>query len=264
MQKTLLSSVIISFLILPTFAIYSGIRDEKLVKVDAPKLATNMYDKKITADIIEKYDYKTADGAYTSGRWKVQNEKDENLNVIGVSICTDNDESLNFKNIKIGNYCWCNIESIDNYRISSQWHNIKEFNNYKFDESKYADNKQQAQKQLVRDKNIADCFFKCASSCQEKHADLIHKVDGFYVCGDALYKLQNARCTIDNKFINAASILVFNDMAEIQILGGGSIIFTPENNSDYVGEYEDAQIYLKVKNNEVHVGRKKLSMKECL
>lgn len=265
MGKNLLSAIL-SFCVLPVFAIDCQYRDEKLIKVDAPKLATDMYNKTITADGINRRDYKTADGAYTSGRWKVQNEKDENLNVIGVSICTDNDESLNFKDIKIGNYCWCNIESIDNYRISSQWHSIKEFNSYKFDESKYANNEKLAkQKQEeTKDKNIQDCFANCADSCLIKRSNLIHKINGFYICDDALYKLQNVRCTIDNKFINATSILVFNDMAEIQILGGGSIIFTPDDNSDYIGDYNNAPIYLKVKNKEIYVGRKKLFMKECL
>ena len=159
-----------------------------------------------------------------------------------------------------------NIESIDNYRISSQWHSIKEFNSYKFDESKYANNEKLAkQKQEeTKDKNIQDCFANCADSCLIKRSNLIHKINGFYICDDALYKLQNVRCTIDNKFINATSILVFNDMAEIQILGGGSIIFTPDDNSDYIGDYNNAPIYLKVKNKEIYVGRKKLFMKECL
>ena len=269
-MKKILLSVILSFWFFPTFAIDCGGRDEKLVKVDAAKLATNMYDKVISADKIEKYNYKTADGVYTSGRWKVQNEKDKNLNVIGVSICIDNDENLNFKNIKMGNYCWCNVESIDNYRISSQWHKRKEYKYHKFDETKY-DGKKESVKEAAKqrekeakEKSIQDCFNDCASACQENRDSLIHKINGFYVCDDALYKLQNARCTIDNKFINAASILVFNDMAEIQILGGGSIIFTPENNFDYVGEYENEPIYLRVKNKEIYVGRTKLSMKECL
>ena len=269
MKRNLLA-VILSFFILPTFAINCEDMDEKLVKVDAPKLATNMYDKKITADKIERYNYKTADGAYTSGRWKIQNEKDENLNVIGVSICADNDESLNFKNIKIGNYCWCNIESIDNYRISSQWHKRKEYKYHKFDESKYEGKKdtvkEAAKEKEAKEKSIQDCLDDCASACQENRDSLIHKINGFYVCDKALYKLQNVRCTIDNNFINATSILVFNDMAEIQILGGGSIIFTPDqmNPSYYTGKYEKSPIYLKVKNKEIHVGRKMSSMKECL
>ena len=265
MEKFLLS-VILSFFVLPGFAIDCQDRDEKLVKVDAPKLATDMYNKTITADGIKRRDYKTADGAYTSGRWKVQNEKDENLNVVGVSICSDNNESLDFKNIKVGNYCWCNIESIDNYRISSKWYHIEEYNNYKFDVSKYKDNENLAkQKQEdMKNNNIQDCLANCAKSCLTKRSSLIHKIDGFYVCDDALYKLHNVRCTVDNKFINATSILVFNDMAEIQILGGGSIVFTSENNSDYIGEYDNLPIYLKVKNNEIYVGRKKLWLTECL
>lgn len=265
MEKFLLS-VILSFFVLPVFAIDCQNRDEKLIKVDAPKLTTDMYNKTITADGINRRNYKTADGAYKSGRWKAQNEKDENLNVVGVSICSDNNESLDFKNIKVGNYCWCNIESIDNYRISSKWHNIKEHDSYKFDENKYKDNEKLAkQKQEeTKDKNIQDCFSNCANSCLMKRSSLIHKIDGFYVCDDALYKLQNVRCTIDNKFINATSILVFNDMAEIQMLGGGSIIFTLDNNSNYIGEYDNLPIYLKVKNNDIYVGRKELFVKECL
>ena len=261
--------VFLSFFCLPGFAIdcQDGM-DEKLVKLEANKLGTNMYDKKISADKIEKWDYKSSTGAYTSGRWALQNEKDNNLNVFGVSICTDSDEILNFKNINIGPYCWCNVESVDNYRVSSEWKNVKEYKRHKFDETKYENKKDMARQKEkeAKEKNIQDCMNECSSTCQSKHSSLIHKINGFYVCEKSKYKLLNARCTVDNKFITAKSILVFDDIAEIQLLGGGSIIFTPENtnSSNYVGEYENLPIYLQIKNNGIYVGRNTYSMQECL
>ena len=222
MRKFLLF-VFLPFFCLPGFAIdCQDVTDEKLVKVEADKLDTNMYNKKISANKIEKWDYKSADGAYTSGRWTLQNDKDTNLNVIGVSICTDNDEFLNFKKIKIGPYCWCNVESVDNYRVSSEWKNVKEYNSHKFDETKY-ENKKDVAKQKekeAKEKNIQDCLDDCSVMCQLKYSSLIHKINGFYTCEKSKHKLQNVRCTVDNKFINAKSILVFGDIAEIHQFGG--------------------------------------------
>lgn len=242
--------------------------DDKLIKVESNKIGTNMYDKKISADKIEKWNYKSVDGAYTSGRWVLQNEKDDKLNVVGVAICADNNTNLAFKNINMGPYCWCNVESVDNYRVSSKWQNVKEYNSHKFDESKYINNKEMAmqKEKEAKEKNIQDCMNNCSSVCQTKHSGLIAKINGFYTCEKSKYKLQNVKCTVDNKFITVKSILVFNDIAEIQLLGGDSIIFAPENpNSfNYVGEYENAPIYLQIKNNKIYVGHKSYSMQECL
>lgn len=242
--------------------------DDKLIKVESNKIGTNMYDKKISADKIGKWDYKSGDGTYTSGRWILQNEKDDKLNVVGVAICADNNAILNFKNINMGPYCWCNVESVDGYRVSSKWQNVKEYNRHKFDESKYINKKEIAiqKEKETKEKNIQDCMNECSATCQTKDADLISKINGFYTCEKSKYKLQNVKCTVDNKFINAKSVLVFDDIAEIQLLGGDSIIFTPENtnSSNYVGEYDNAPIYLQIKNNKIHVGHKSYSMQECL
>ena len=268
MRKFLLF-VFLSFFVSSGFAIdcQDGM-DEKLIKVESDKLGTNMYNKKISADKIEKWDYKSADGAYTSGRWSLQNEKDNNLNVMGVAICIDDEEILNFKNINIGPYCWCNVESVDNYRVSSEWKNVKEYKKYEFDETKYENKKDLAKQKEkeAKEKNIQDCLADCSAACQSKYSNLIRRINGFYICEKSKYKLLNARCTVDNKFITAKSILVFDDIAEIQLLGGGNIIFTPENtnSSNYVGEYEHLPIYLQIKKNEIYVGRKSYSMQECL
>ena len=268
MRKFLLF-VFLPFVCLPGFAIdcQDG-TDEKLVKMETNKFDTQSHTKKISANKIESWDYKRGDGVYTSGQWILQNEQDENLTVIGVSICADNGEVLNFKNINIGPYCWCNVESVDNYRVSSEWKNVKEYKRHKFDETKYENKKDLARQKEkeVKEKNIKDCMDECAATCQSRHSSLIHKINGFYICKKSNHKLQNARCTVDNKFINAKSVLVFDDMAEIQLLGGGSIIFTPENmnGSNYVGEYENAPIYLKIKGKGIYVGRKSYSMQECL
>lgn len=260
--------LILSLCVFGAFALDCQDADEKFVKVDAPKVDTSMYDKKLSTDKIENVGYKSTEGLYTSGRWSLKSSKDDNLNVMGASICNNNDENLDFKNIKKGNYCWCNIESIDTYRVSSKWSFLKEHDTYKFDESKYADkpNMAQQKERETKDKNVQDCLDNCAKSCQEKYATFIHKIDGFYVCGKSLYKLENARCVVDNKFVNAKSILVFDDVADIQLLGGGSIILTRENENkfDYVGEYESGKVYLKVKNGGIYVGRKASSVQECL
>ena len=269
MRKFLLF-VFLSFFVSSGFAIdcHDGM-DEKLVKVEANKLDTNMYDKKISANKIEKWDYKSANGSYATGRWMLQNEKNNNLNVVGVSICADNDEILNFKDINIGPYCWCNVETVDNYRVSSDWKSVKEYKRYKFDETKY-ENKKDIAKQKekeAKEKNIQDCLNKCSESCRERHGSMIHKINGFYKCDSAVYKLQNARCVIDDKYINAKSILVFDDIAEIQKLGGGSIVFTRDDSNknafDYVGKYDGENLYLRLKNKQIYIGRKTYLMKEC-
>ena len=260
--------LIVSFCVSTALALDCQDADEKFVKVDAPKVDTSMYDKKLSVDKIESVDYKSADGAYTSGRWSLKSSKDDNLNVMGVSICNDSDENLDFKNIKKGNYCWCNIESIDTYRVSSKWRKGREFKLRQFDETKYTNKQEQLQQKIKEDKGkkIQECMDNCAKTCQEKYATLIHRIDGFYVCGKSLYKIENARCVVDNKFINAKSILVFDDIADIQLLGGGSIILSRENENkfDYVGEYESGKVYLKVKNGGIYVGRKASSVQECL
>ena len=95
----------------------------------------------------------------------------------------------------------------------------------------------------------------------------INLVDDSYTGGRATYKLENARCVIDNKFVHAKSILIFDDMAEIQILGGGSIVFKREEDNklfDYVGKYQGDTIYLRLKDKQIFVGRNKYSAKECL
>ena len=160
------------------------------------------------------------------------------------------------------------MESVDNYRVSSEWKNVKEYKRYDFDETKYENKKDLAKQKEkeAKEKNIQDCLSDCSAACQSKHSSLIHKINGFYICEKSKHKLLNARCTVDNKFLSAKAILVFDDIAEIQLLGGGSIIFTPENtnSSDYVGEYEYLPIYLQIKKDGIYVGRKSYSMQECL
>jgi len=252
------------------FAIDCGDMDEKLVILDnASKLDTNIYDEKGAHNKIELVDYKLIDGSYTGGRWSSRNKQDSNLNVSGFAICIDNDEYLNITNINRGPYCWCRVEKVDNYSVGSIWESIKEFDNHEFDESKYEGKKDKAEqkKKEVEEKNIQDCMRNCATACQERRANLIHKINGFYNCGRAIYKIQDARCVIDNKFVHAKSILIFDDMAEIQILGGGSIVFKREENNklfDYVGKYQGDTIYLRFKSKQIFVGRNKYSAKECL
>ena len=252
------------------FAIDCGDMDEKLVILDnASKLDTNIYDEKGAHNKIEWVDYKLIGDSYTGGRWSSRNKQDSNLNVSGFAICIDNDEYVNITNINRGPYCWCRVEKVDNYRVSGNWEKIKEFNRHKFDETKYEGKKDKAlqKKKEIEEKNIQDCMDNCATACQDRRANLIHKINGFYNCGRATYKIQDARCVIDNKFVHAKSILIFDDMAEIQMLDGGSIVFKREENNklfDYVGKYQGDTIYLRLKNKQIFVGRNKYSAKECL
>lgn len=242
---------------------------EKLIKIDAARLDTNMYNKKVSADTIESWDYKLVSDSYNGGRWSLKNEKDDNLNVSGVAICIDSDENFDFKRINRGPYCWCGLRTIDNYDVSSDWRYAREYKSHKFDENKYAgkpDKARQAERE-AKEKNIQDCLNKCSESCQGRHGSMIHKINGFYKCDSAVYKLQNARCVIDDKYINAKSILVFDDIAEIQKLGGGSIVFTRDDSNknafDYVGKYDGENLYLRLKNKQIYIGRKTYLMKEC-
>lgn len=268
-MKKILLAVELIFVALPGFAIDCGDMDEKLVILDASKLDTNMYNKKGVHDKIEWVDYKLIGDSYSGGRWMLKNEKDDNLNMSGFAICTDNDSDFNLKNINRGSYCWCNVETVDNYRVSSNWEKVRKFNSHKFDESKYEGKKDKAaqKEKEAREKNMQDCMYSCSTACQERGASMVHKINGFYSCGRAISKLENARCVIDNKFINVKSILVFDDMAEIQILGDGSIVFKREENNklfDYVGKYQGDTIYLRLKDKQIFVGRNKYSAKECL
>ena len=269
-MKNILLFAIISFFISPGVAIECGDMDEKLVQIDAQKLNTKMYDKKVFANKIETWDYKLISDSYKGGIWSLKNEKDDNLNVSGVAICIDNAESFDFKRINRGPYCWCGLRTVDNYDVSSDWHYAHEYKFNKLDESKYAnkpDKIWQAEKE-VQEKNTQDCMNKCAESCQEQQNDMIHKINGFYKCDKSVYTVQNMRCVIDDKYINAKSILIFDDIAEIQKLGGGSIVFTRDDTNknvfDYVGKYNDETLYLRLKNKQIYIGRKIYSMKECL
>ena len=244
------------------FAIDCGDMDEKFVKIEGMKLTTNIYNKEVSASKIDKYDYKMLEGDYVGGKWILQNEKDTNLNVSGVSMCIDDDLNVDFKNIVKGEYCWCKVNFVDNYRVSSQWQKVKKYDAYTLNESK--PNIEQ-QKIFVKEQNIQDCMNNCATSCQKNQSGLFRDIDGFYVCGSAIHKLSDARCVIDNKFINAKSILVFDDIAEIQIRDGGNIVFARENENDfyYVGKYNGINAFLRIKNNKIYVGMDRYLMKEC-
>lgn len=257
MKKNLLVCCL-SLFVSSGFAIECQNMDEKLISLDASKLNTNVYNKKVSANKIEWIDYKLINNSYTGGRWQLKNKEDDNMNASGFAICVDNDQDLNFKNIVRGPYCWCNVDTVDNYRVSGNWYKSKEFDRHQFDE------KDESKKGAAKEKNIQECMNDCAKYCQDRYATLIHTINGFYNCGRAIYKLQDVRCVIDKKFVNAKTILVFDDMAEIQMLGGGSIVFTPENDNVYVGKYENDIIYLKLKNKSIYVGRDKYSENECL
>ena len=242
--------------------------DEKLIKIDATKIDTTLYSKKIKHNEIERLAYKNMD-SYAGGRWSSQNEKDTNLNVSGVAICVDSDVNVNIKNINVGPYCWCALRSIDNFDVSSNWTYAHEYSSHKFDDDEYADKPDKAAKKEkeAKDKNIQDCLKRCAESCQSHQASMIHKINGFYKCDKSLYKSMDARCVLDNKFIHAKYISIFDDVAEVRLAGGGSIVFTREpddkNNFDYVGKYDGDAVYLRWKKNSIYIGRKIYSLQEC-
>ena len=149
---------------------------------------------------------------------------------------------------------------------------IRNFNQYKFDENEYADKpgheyKAKQKKEKIEARNINDCMNNCALQCQSKLSSLVRGVRGYYVCDNATYKLTNVKCVIDKKFIKAKSVLVFDDIAEIQT-SSDSIVFIRDTNDKkdfvYIGKYDNDTVYLKVKNKRIYVGRKSYSMEECL
>ena len=86
---------------------------------------------------------------------------------------------------------------------------------------------------------------------------------GYYVCGDALYKMKNVICTINKQLVKAKAILVFDDVAEIQTKNE-SIVFTRDENGTYVGTYDYLPVYLKTKGDKIYVGTNNDPDEECL
>ncbi len=233
--------------------------DEKFVPIKDNQIGYSMYNEALKTEKME---------GLNGTEWKLRNKTSYDQNVIGHALCLDTEEFSENSN-KTGPHCFCKIKEIDNYKVLSDWTNVEHYQNHVFDENKTYSSEmaKRMQKKNIEDQNKRDCMYNCPNTCQSKLYKLIKTVRGFYVCDKALYKISNVRCTIDNKFVKAKNILVFEDIAEIN-MGDSSILFTKstENTQDltYVGEFEYEPVFLKVQNNTIYVGRKTYSMEECL
>lgn len=242
---------------------------EKLVKITGDQIGYSMYNETVYANKLGKcgdYDFKC--DSETGGKWKLRNkDKPDDFNITGQALCLDSTEFNT--NAKIGPYCYCKIQEIDNYKVLSDWINVEFYQNNIFDENKKysSETEKTRQKNQINDKNNQECMNNCAHTCQSRLYKLIKTVHGYYVCAKALYKMTNVLCGIGDKIIKAKTIQVFDNIAEIN-MGDTSIIFTKDSlNSKetiYTGEFEYEPVYLKIQNNSVYVGHKLYSMEKCL
>lgn len=242
--------------------------DEKFIKIDGNQIGYSMYNESLYANKLIACENKLDCGLYTGGEWALKNNKSDDFNIKGVSLCLDSDEYNKDKN-KAGPYCHCRIQELDNYKVLSDWFVVNYFQDNTFDESKQYSSAQQQEyeKQKIAHENTKDCMNNCAEKCKSNLYRLIKTVYGYYDCGTALYKKTNVKCIINNKFINVKNLFVFDDVAEIN-MGDNSIGFARDkSNVDdliYIGKFEYNTIYLKVKNNQIYVGRTEYSMEECM
>ena len=261
--------MLIFFLTTPTFALDCQDKDERLIKIDSSQIGYTIYNKKQYANKLEKCDYKFVCGLYTDGDWKRVNSQDsKNFNILGSSLCL-NAPDYNAENNTYGSYCWCNITEIDNYKVAADWAYIKKFEKYVFDENKHKTNEKMTdyEKERINELNLKDCMNNCADLCQSNLYQSISKVQGYYVCDKALYKIANVKCAVNKKFINAKNISVFETSAQIET--DNKIIYFEQDKSHtkdliYIGEYEYNKVYLKVNKGKIYVGHQDYSLEECM
>jgi hypothetical protein len=238
--------------------------DEKLIKIKGTDIGYAMYNKKTYAQKLEKCDYKFM-CLYTGGEWAIENKESKDLNVTGISSCLNSDV-YDKNNNAYGNYCWCKITQLDNYKVLSSWNMVKKFEKYKYDPQNSLKTNEYEQAR-VKKNNITDCVNMCAQECQSNLSQLIKSVSGYYVCADALHKVNDVICVVDNKFIKAKKISIFEDVAQISTDDGDIILVRDtqdEKNLVYVGEYNDVPIYLKWASGKFYAGHKIYSMEECM
>ena len=249
------------------FAIDCQNKDEKLVRINGG-FNISIYNKHVYANKLHKCESSFNCDLYDGGEWKTTNKDSDNFNIIGTSICSDSYEYKYDKN-QTGPYCWCRIKEMDNYRILSEWTNVKLFQNHVFDEYKQYKSeyiKENERKKIIK-LNIQNCMDECPKTCQSNIAKMYNNIRGYYICDTALIKKEDVFCTIDKKLIKAKRLSVFDDIAEIDT-GETSIVFerdtTNPTNKVFITEYEHDKLYLKVINNGIYVGRKNYSMEECI
>lgn len=234
------------------------VEDQKLVVIDGTKIGYNMYDKKNYADEIH---------GLSGGGWSLQNNDTSDLSVVGQALCL-NTYDYDYKDNKIGSNCFCKIKELDKYNVLADWVNVKQFQKSIFNENATYPSEiaKKMAKDSAEDRNRQDCMKNCAKECQNNLSKLVKAVKGYYGCGKAIYKKTDVKCVIDRKIINAKHINVFDDVAEIN-MGENSIVFTKDASTKsmvYEGSFEYEPVYLKIKNNNIYVGRETYSMEECL
>lgn len=231
--------------------------DEKFNPIKEEQIGYSMYNESIKPDKIEDIN---------GVEWKIINKSAQEQNIVGIALCLDT-EDFSERTNKMGPYCFCKIKEIDNYKVLSDWVNVEYYKKYIFyeNESYPSETMKKMQRKNTEEKNKQECMAGCPKNCQSNLYKLIKTLRGYYVCDKSLYKISNVKCVIENKFIKAVNIRVFEDVAEID-MGDDSIIFTknPEDKQTYVGKFENEPVFLKVQNNAIYVGRKSYSMEECL
>lgn len=242
--------------------------DEKLIKVDGNVLGYNMYNKVLYTNELQECSARINCDLFTGGEWALKSYESDNFSLVGQSLCLGTEAYSKTANT-IGSNCFCKISELDNYKVLSDWVNVKLFQSNVFDEyKKYSsESAKKYAKESVDKSNIRDCMNSCSRVCKSYLSNLIRTVRGYYICDKALYKVTNVRCGIDNKIVRANTIFVFDDGAEIN-MDNDSIIFgrdkTNTQELTYVGEFEYDTVYLKVKDNKIYVGNKIYSLAECL
>lgn len=233
--------------------------DEKLIRITGDKIGYNMYNN--TA-------YANKASCKTCGEWKLTNkDTPKDLNIIGRAVCLDSD--VFNEHSESGSFCHCKIQEIDNYKVLSDWNDMKHYQRHVFDEDKKysSETAKRSQKKYIDDKNNQDCMDNCTQKCLQNLSKLMKTIHGYYVCDKALYKAANVLCTAGKRFIRAKTIQVFNDIAEID-MEDDYIVFTRDSSNTqdfiYMGKYEYEPVYLKIQNNSVYVGNKLYSMEECM
>lgn len=271
MIKKVFSFFMFVFFFCSAFALDCPNGDAKFIQWDFGQIKSDLYNKDLYANKLSKSNY-TFLSEITGGKWAVGNKDSTELKVVGSALCLDGYDLVSFNNIKYGTYCWCKIDSVDNHDVLSPWSNVKNYDNHKFDKSRYPNLQEYIVQQKEKEKkeqNIQECMDNCASKCRAKIGSLIHEPKGYYDCGKAMYKLENVKCSVDKQFIKINKISVFEDFAEITSFGFTIILTRDKTNANgliYVGEYENQQLFLKVQGNRIYIGREPYSyaMEECL
>ncbi len=249
------------------FALDCKDKDERLVLIPvATDIGYKMYDEKMHANKLTYCNGFRCERIYTGGEWRVINKESSDMNISGLSLCLDSD-IYDAENNKPGPNCFCNVTKLDNYKILSDWVNVKEFEAKDFKQYKSKNSDETDQERDDRQSREA-CENKCSETCQSNLSKLIRYLKGFYTCDNALYKTSKLMCNMNKRFIDLYDIKVFDDLIELT-LNKEKIIMRKYKDSDefYETRYRDQLLYLKIivtDNQPTYMfGNEKSSLTEC-